>query len=208
MKTASSTTSIPGSFTRADIILALGDIVRRDYPQYGSLRFAALPPDLSLFDTPTFAVEVYKDQIKAGTYKFNVMEDVSMPATGLCPVFSPLVIQWTDGGAYKVAGMDKCMIGHCLMVIRRLLQKNNFGYSDAALLTTAYLTKQRAGKKFFSAAGWHIIEFDKKDFGGQAPDLPAPYAALADRIDCLSAPHRTSADEADHVCFGYVWIFG
>lgn len=190
---------------RESIILALVDCVRQTVTGFGSLSFDARAPDYSLFDVPTFSVDVAQGRTKIATYKFNVLDDVHIEQAAPVCVFSPLVIQWADGGRHRKAGMDKQMIAHCLAVIKSFLQTNDFAY-DKTLLTTAYLTKQRTGKQFFSGAGWDVIEFDKKDFDGNAPDLPAPYAGIAQRIEGLSAPHRTTPEEETHVCFAYIWL--
>jgi len=189
-----------------DVIRALADTVRDQFPFFEGLCFKAQNTDLSLFDAPTFAVDVWQESVRIGTYKFTVLADAALSPADRTAVFSPLVIQWADGGAHKKAGMDKTMIGHCIAVIRHFLKNNPFAYGRTALLTTAYLTKQRAGKKFFADNGWQIIEFDKKDRSGKVPALPEPYAGIAKRIESLSAPHRTCAEEIDHVCFGYMLI--
>jgi len=188
---------------REDIIRTLADVANSTCPTFGGLAFQAQHPDYSLFDAPTFSIDIRHKGLKAGLYKFNIGEDALLEKNTRGIILSPLVIQWEAGGQHKQASMDKDIIGHCLKTIDGFIADNAYGY-DAALLTTAYLTKQRAGKKFFADMGWSVIEYDKKETGGIAPALSGPFDRLAARIETLSAAHRTTAAEAEHLCFAYI----
>lgn len=196
------TEEIPPQTARHDIICALAHIANAAGDSTGTLRFHALPPDQSLFDAPTFAVDILQGDCKIGTYKFNVLADHPLSATTRGITFSPLVIQWAESGKFKQSGMDKAIIGHCLQTIKRFIGHGAHGY-DTAVLTTAYPTKQRAGKTFFEEMGWQVIEYDTR----QSPPQMAPHLVeTALRIEALSAPHRTSDAEMHHACFAYIVI--
>ena len=187
---------------RHDIIRALADIAHTAADDAHALRFRVLAPDQSLFDTPTFSVEILQNDCNIGTYKFNALADYSFAGAARAITFSPLVIQWAEGGKFKQSGMDKAIINHCLQTIRCFIDRGTYGY-DTAILTTAYLTKQRGGKQFFEALGWHVIEYDTTQAVPTSEPLLADAAA---RIEILSAPHRTSAAERHHACFAYIVI--
>lgn len=190
---------------REDIIRVLADIANSRHSDLDTLSFRALPPGFSLFDAPTYTVDILYDDLKIGTYKYNVLEDAAVGKTARGIILSPLVIQWAEGGKHKQSGMDKTIIRHCIKTIADYAAQSNTAH-DAVLLTTAYLTKQRDGKKFFEDMGWQVIEYDTKETGGMIPALHDPYAQVATRIAALSAAHRTSTEEADHVCFAYILI--
>jgi hypothetical protein len=167
--------------------------------------FHAMPPDMSLQGAPTFATEVRTtDGRLAGTYKFNYFFDLGTSSW----LFFPLVIQWADNAQHRSEGMDCAMIEHCLSNLRGFFaQRPDAPAARPPCLTMAsgYLTTQRGGRTFFERMGWVLHSFGKKD--GLYPELeaqPAPLQFMARRIDEISMPFRTDAEEAKTLCFAVI----
>jgi hypothetical protein len=174
---------------------ALADFVNVHQTSYAAFRFNALPPDMSLQDTPTYVTELRTDAGQlAATYKFNYFFD---PDASSWLLF-PLVIQWADQAQHRSEGMDRAIIEHCLSSLRK------FFAQDAVRLTMAsgYLTTQRHGRAFFERMGWKLHSYDKQSGEYAALALqPQALQFMARRIDDISMPFRTDEAEVNTLCF-------
>lgn len=173
---------------------ALAGFVNVHHPAQAAFALRALPPDMSLQDAPTYAVELRNAAGQlAVTYKFNYFFD---PATSAWLLF-PLVIQWAENAQHRSEGMDHAIIEHCRISLRSFFAKN-----IRLTMASGYLTTQRHGRAFFERMGWTLHSFEKKD--GIYPALAAqdaPIRFMAQRIDDISRPFRTDAEEAAILCF-------
>lgn len=181
---------------------ALAAFVNAQLPALSNFSFKVLPPDTSLQDAPTYAVQMRDARGNlAATYKFNYFMD----ETGW--QFYPLVIQWAEDAKFRVAGMDSAIIEHCLASLRRFFAQDTGGARLCLTMASGYLTTQRHGRTFFDRMGWTIHSFDKQD--GAYPALfqhSAPFRSMAQRIDDISMPFRTEAAEAATLCFAVIDI--
>lgn len=175
---------------------SLADRINRAPATIGTPVFRALPLDHALFDAPTFSVDVQNGGVTAATYRYNY----SSTADGRTLLLHPLVIQWADGGAHRTAGLDAQIINHAVSSLRSYLDDAPPDVQDIRL-TSGYLTVQRDGKNFFNKMGWDIYHLAKENGAFTGTPLPAPLQDIAARIDAVSLPHRTTAEEAGQVCF-------
>jgi hypothetical protein len=179
---------------------ALAAFANARLPALAGFSFRALPPDTSLQDAPTYAVQMRNaDGQLAATYKFNYFAD----ETGW--QFFPLVIQWAEDAKFRAAGMDSAIIEHCLLSLRQFFVQDCGGARLRLTMASGYLTTQRHGRAFFERIGWIIHSFDKQE--NLYPALlqhPAPFQSMAQRIDDISMPFRTDAAEAATLCFAVI----
>lgn len=182
---------------------ALAAFANAQMPVCQGFTFSALPPDMSLQDAPTYAVELRNaDGHLAVTYKYNYFRDGR--EWRLCP----LVIQWEGGTAptYRQPGMDAAIIEHCLSSLR-VFFADDLKSGTKMTMASGYLTLQRHGHAFFERMGWTLHSFAKQ--GGIYPALAAhspAMQAITQRIEDISRPFRTDAAEANTMSFAVVEI--
>jgi len=189
----------------ADIAMAaLADFVNMHMMSYAGFRFNALPPDMSLQDTPTYVTELRTATGQlAATYKFNYFFDRDASSW----LLFPLVIQWTDQAQHRSEGMDRAIIEHCLSSLRRFFAQDSTAPVASLTMASGYLTTQRHGRAFFERMGWTLHRYDKQS--EQYPALalqPKALQFIAQRIDDISLPFRTDEAEANTLCFAVIDI--
>jgi len=164
----------------------------------GGLSFTAQPVDASLFGAPTLAVEARDGANIVATYRYNFSFYPAAKGAG-CLVLSPLLVKWADSGAHRKPGHDRLIIDHCVGSLAALR-----GHENAAdcslLLTTGYLTVQRAGSPFFSGMGWRHVTITSEVARKAARGL---LRHAARRIDALSLPDRSMPEELSMVRFAF-----
>lgn len=190
------------------IMRALADFANGQMPVCLGFKFTALPPDRSLQEAPTYAVQLHDAAGNlAVTYKYNYFRQDTQD--GVQWLLYPLVIQWEGGKTptFRQSGMDAAIIGHCLSSLRAFFADDlKTGRADI-VMATGYLTVQRHGHAFFERMGWTLHNFEKR--GGIYPALAAHSSALqsiAQRIDDISMPFRTEKVEADMLSFAVMRI--
>ena len=185
----------------ADALMsALADFVNAEMPALNGYNFQALPPDISLQNAPTYAVELHDAQGLVVTYKFNYFRS-AIDGADFWRLF-PVVIQWQGNPPRRTAGMDATIIEHCLTALRRFFSKDLQSGAMHMVMASGYLTTQRQGRAFFENLGWNMHYFEKDN--GDYPALahaPESLRSIARRIDDISMPFRTEEAESRMLCF-------
>lgn len=190
-----------------DVLLALEalpDWINRSCPVLEGLRFNALPINRSLHDAPTVSVEVSGGDGLVAIYKYNFQLEPTS-AVGIRLVLSPLVIMWAEGGVRRTSGMDGIIIRHCLESIGKYKGSLTPSLSEV-ILTTGYLTVQRAGRVFFEKLGWVVTDCMVREGAIVISDDQRHLRATLERIACLSRETRTLDIERASVCIAWTHI--
>lgn len=184
------------------IMHALANFANVQMPVCQGFTFTALPPDMSLQNAPTYAVQLHDDEGHlAVTYKYNYFCEGH--EWRLCP----LVIQWEGNPPRRQPGMDAAIIEHCLSTLRVFFADELKSGKMKMTMATGYLTVQRHGHAFFERMGWTLYSFTKQN--GTYPALAAHSKTLQSitaRIEEISMPFRTDDVEANTMSFAVMEI--